>query len=156
MVNHVIGLTETQEAHLWDQIVCSATFWESMPALPGAGAALQRVSRLESRQELDVWFVTSRPDVGTTLSQTERWLRQFGFASPRVIITDDKGEVAKVVRFDYFIDDRDKNCLDIKKASPGTTVMMPEKAYNRALWFSRDLVLVSDFTEAVRLIEEGL
>ena len=69
----------------------------------------------------DVFFVTNRFDTpgASPMKQTKAWFYYHAaIDSPNVLIAGDKGPMAAVLQLDAFIDDRPKNCIDVKVARP--------------------------------------
>jgi 5'(3')-deoxyribonucleotidase len=81
----------------------------------------------------EVYFVTTRPGEDAK-RQTEEWLSMhFGMSYPTVLISDDKGAIARGLKLDVFIDDRDMNLWAVKGASPATTCYVLDYPYNRSV-----------------------
>jgi hypothetical protein len=68
----------------------------------------------------------------------------------------EKGPLAAALKYDYFIDDRPKNCLDIQKAVPTCKVYLKNSSHN--LSFDAEaagLTRVRDFDEfAIIILKE--
>jgi hypothetical protein len=64
--------------------------------------------------------------------QSARALRnQYGIEYPTVIVGDNKGPLAGALEYDYFIDDRPKNVLEVKAARPECKVFLADSCHNR-------------------------
>jgi 5'(3')-deoxyribonucleotidase len=102
-------------------------FWFSLSPLP----VPNDLAGLCMRE--DVYFITTRPGLDAK-KQTEDWLMyQFEIGTPTVLISDDKGAIARGLKLDVFIDDRDMNLWAVKGASPATTCYVLDYPYNRSV-----------------------
>jgi uncharacterized HAD superfamily protein len=83
-------------------------------------------------EDHDVYFITQRPGKYAKL-ESEDWLREhYGVDVPTVLITESgKGPIVKALDLDLFIDDRDKNILDVRRESPRTHCFIVDRPYNR-------------------------
>lgn len=131
------GITPEEDDKVWDHIKQAENyFWAKLPAYPGTKDALGVL--LDRRYEGDeIYFITSRPGAKAKF-QSELWLRRNGFPDPTVLVTSDKGPVAKGLKLDIFIDDKPENCADVALASPNTAVYMVKQPYNRDFVFEGD------------------
>jgi hypothetical protein len=138
-------LTKAQIDAMWDSIR-KDTFLVSLLPLPGAPDALQRLNTL-GRNGHDVYFITSR--VGSVAKPwTEFWLISHGMDLPTVIITRDKGPVAKALGLDIFVDDKPENNREVIAASPTTQTYLPTHLYNE--WADRSYgIRVKDLNEVL-------
>ncbi len=107
-------LTTGQQRRLWQAVLGTENFWESLNETePGIIARLAAVA-LERRWE--VIFVTQRPSSAGDLCQlqSQRWLIRHGFSMPSVfVIRGSRGKVAAALDLDVVVDDRPDNCLDV-------------------------------------------
>lgn len=86
-------------------------FWDSLRPVRG----VDQFSLLPLEQH-KLFFITARmPTVGAPVeAQTARWIRRhLSIEFPTVLVTSDKGPLAKALQLDYFIDDRDKNIREV-------------------------------------------
>jgi 5'(3')-deoxyribonucleotidase len=151
------GLTKEEQAKVWDDIKVTPHFWECLRLEDGATGEMLRA--LDKRHTL--YYPTARVDtVGLTAAkQSANFLdRNFGIPHPTVIVGYEKGSLAAALKYDYFIDDRPKNCLDIQKAVPTCKVYLKDSSHNLA--FDADangLTRVKDFDTFAKIIlnEEG-
>ncbi len=107
-------LTAEQQRRLWQRVLETENFWETLnetePGIVGRLAVLA----LERRWE--VIFITQRPSSSgdTCQLQSQRWLTRHGFAFPSVfVIRGSRGRVATALDLDVVVDDRPDNCLDV-------------------------------------------
>lgn len=126
-----VNMTADMVKGTWDDIIAIENFWETLDVVQGVEPRL--IQSLDNNVKL--YFPTARAlvkgdDVG---KQSARWIRnKFGIDIPTVIVSSEKGEMAKALKYDYFIDDRPKNCLDIKAALPDCQVFLANASHNQA------------------------
>jgi hypothetical protein len=99
---------------VWRTIETTPDFWTTLqPLEPGV---IGRLYQLTGEYNWEVFFVTQRPATagGTVQWQTHKWLVEQGFLTPSVIpLSGGRGRAAAALRFDYLIDDRPQNCVDV-------------------------------------------
>ena len=133
----------------WRHITGGRFFW-NLPPMPMACLALATLKRFELNGHA-VYFITARPGQSAK-EQTEDWLDVYGFQRPTVIITDDKGPVAKALNLDVFIDDKPEHCISVAAYAPDCQVFMPMQPYNQGLTLPRNVTYVKNALAAL----EGL
>jgi len=140
-------LTQEHIGHLWELIKRDPTFWFELPPIENPRILIE-VGLLCLREE--VYFVTTRPGV-LAKQQTERWLGIYcNIQYPSVIITSDKGAIAKAVRADWFLDDLPDNVHDVELHSPNTVACLRDRIYNQNGHVGpRRIYALADFLEAV-------
>ena len=111
----------------WEYIKQSDSFWYDLETL-ASSEDLLRVGSLQAQH--DVYFTTSRPGKSSKI-QTEMWLQKYNVFNPTVIVTNKKGEVAKVLGADYAIDDKAGNAIVIPYFSPKTRSYLLGAKYNQ-------------------------
>lgn len=104
------GITEEQDKALWTHIMYSP-FWLTLRPLKGAEVALDELNRRAGRGD-EVYFITTRPGRDAK-ALTEGWLQWYGMENPTVLISGDKGSVAKGLGLNVFIDDKPENCNEV-------------------------------------------
>lgn len=125
------GWSKEEIADLWKDIANTENFWMTLEPMPGIN--WRALLYLEKRHNLV--FPTARAlskgyPVGL---QSADWLsKQFGLCYPAVFVSSSKGELAKVLKYDYFIDDRPKNVIDVKLAVPTCKVFLQDSGHNQA------------------------
>ena len=129
--NLQLNAEETKQS--WAEVAKRYNFWERLRPLKvfdnETAYYLQRVT-----EDHDVWFITNRFDTPglSPLKQTKNWFRMHaGIGTPNVLIAKEKGPVAQVLQLDYFIDDRPKNCVDVKQARPECLVYLADSSHNQ-------------------------
>ena len=147
-----MGWSKDQLAEMWQLIHDTPDFWSIIPALPNVDRTL--VTRLSEKTEL--YFPTARAQClgDSVATQSARFLlNNFSIPFPRVIVSNEKGPLAAALKYDYFIDDRDKNCVDVKLARPECEVFLVNSSHNHAFnERTLGIVRVSGFNEAAQLI----
>lgn len=145
-----------EQAQVWADALAYPDFWETLDRDPGASQ--ESLQRLDGKHEL--YFPTARVETYTGLSvrkQSTKWLmKKFGIKYPTVIVAYEKGPMATALKYDAFVDDRPKNCLDIQKALPNCKVFLKSASHNlsydaAANGFTR----VASFDEFAKIILEG-
>jgi 5'(3')-deoxyribonucleotidase len=147
-----MGWIKDQEAALWQQLHDTPNFWMGLSVQPGVDPAL--VNRLSERTRM--YFPTARAQsIGDDVAvQCARWLlNTFCIPFPTVIVGNEKGPLAAALKYDYFIDDRDKNCLEVKKARPECNVFLANSGHNQAFNAETHGILrVSGFNEFAEIV----
>jgi 5'(3')-deoxyribonucleotidase len=126
-----MGWTKEQQDEIWQAVHDTFNFWSRIDVLPGVNPDL--VNLLSQRTKM--YFPTARAQsVGDDVAvQSARFLlNNFSIPFPTVIVSNEKGPLAGILKYDYFIDDRDKNCLDVKLARPECKVFLVEQPHNAA------------------------
>jgi 5'(3')-deoxyribonucleotidase len=123
------GYTNEECSAVWSEIKRDDGFWSGLNAYPAAVQILRWLSKLVEYGQADVYFVTSRPGTSAK-AQTEMWLGARGVDSPTVLISSDKGGVAKALKLDFYVDDKTENCVDVATASPKTKTYMLAQPWN--------------------------
>lgn len=107
-------LTGAQQRRLWQRVLESENFWETLgEAEPGIVARIAAIAR---ERQWEVIFITQRPQsAGDTCQlQSQRWLVRHGFPLPSVfVLRGTRGKVATALDLDVVVDDRPDNCLDV-------------------------------------------
>jgi len=125
------GYSKDVMSEVWRLITASKSFWYNQPPLPGADTLALLIADLEHNH--DVYYVTARPGA-TAKRQTEAWLaRHIGYNDirPTVLISSNKGYIAKALKLDVYVDDRLDNIVDVERVSPETRAYLLDYNYNR-------------------------
>jgi len=154
--SNVLPSKEEQKA-VWDVALSHNDWWENwLPACKGASGEMLRA--LDAKYTL--YFPTAR--VETMHGRPARKQaaialeRVFGIDHPAVIVAYEKGPMATALKYDYFIDDRPKNCLDIQKALPNCKVYLKDSSHNRAFDAEANgMTRIKDFDTFAKLLLEG-
>lgn len=151
-----MGWTKEQEASLWQQLHDTPDFWTTLKVLKGVDRELVRTLS----DNTSLYFPTARAQAIGTLStrdQCARWLlNEFNLPFPTVIVSNEKGPLAAALKYDYFIDDRPKNCLEVKAARPQCKVFMSDACHNQKDDLSQyGIPRVSGFNEFAGIVLKG-
>jgi len=137
-------------------------FWANLEPLPEFDTeTIELLRRAVLRH--DVYFITNRYATpgSSPMKQTKYWFSMnAGIDAPNVIIAKEKGPVATMLQLDVFIDDRPKNCTDVKQARPQCKVYLANSSHNQpynARWCESNGVegRVADLKEFLKLILEA-
>ena len=124
-------MTREQMIETLGEVSRSSDFWRNLPlARDVTPDDLGRIQRLNELHR--VYFVTSRIESGNTLQQTRWWFFQQGITPPNVIMSSKKGEIARVLRADYSIEDKWDNahCIHWMSDNPQTKSYLIDRPYN--------------------------
>lgn len=154
-----MGWSKEQEAALWQDLHDTENFWVGLDAIPGVDRGL--VYDLSDATTL--YFPTARAQaIGLPVrEQSARWIQeQFQVPYPTVIVSNEKGPLAAALKYDYFADDRAKNCYEVKAARPECNVFMVDSSHNRdestrKIAAELGIQRVSGFNEFAQIILEG-
>jgi 5'(3')-deoxyribonucleotidase len=147
--------SKEEQALVWSDALALPDFWETLDRDPGAS--------FESLQALDkmftLYFPTARVETKTGMpvrKQSAKWLiEKFGVQYPTVIVAYEKGPMATALKYDYFVDDRPKNCLDIQKALPNCKVFLKSASHNLLYdAVANGLIRVASFDEFAKIVLE--
>lgn len=137
---------------IWsDYMMKQTSFWENLGIMP----EFQKKGDIRIDQmarDHEMYFITNR--VGSTAKQqTERWIRRwFNVQNPTVLITENKGDAAGVLRLEFYIDDKWENVA--KQTYPkDTAVYLLNRPWNVAGTPSgtKDLMITDEGTTYVRV-----
>lgn len=149
---------KNEQAAVWSDALDNAHFWENLEVNAGVTPAV--VQELDQKHTL--YFPTARVETKTGMSvrkQSAYWLQErLGVWFPTVIVAYEKGPMATALKYDYFIDDRPKNCLDIKAALPNCKVYLKDASHNRQFQILHHPSIegtVKTFDEFAKIILEG-
>lgn len=146
------GLTLEMQEEVWQEIRGIKNFWMTLGVEPGVDWELLQ----ELEQKHIVYYPTARV---TTLGyhagqQSAAWIaRKFGIHFPTVIAGYNKGPLAAALNYEYFLDDRPKNCLDILVARPECKVYLKDSSHNQD-FVQEGVTRVKDFNEFAKIILE--
>jgi len=146
-----LGLSQKEISDAWSVVKNTDSFWETLGVEPGVDP--YRVKELS--QQHDLFFITARvPTIGATVkNQSCYWLRKNMMIDyPTVIVSYDKGPIAKALKLDYFIDDRPKNVLEIKAVLPDCKVFLKDSSHNQT-FNDPDIFRVKDMNEFMDILE---
>lgn len=151
-----INMTKEMVDGVWAIISKTTDFWKTLNVVSGVDPWLVN----EMQYKAKMYFPTARAvvpgdDIG---DQSAYWLRRnFLISFPTVFVSNEKGPLAAALKYDYFIDDRPKNCYEVKSARPECKVFMCDSTHNQAESFSDlnkkyGIHRVSGFNEFARIV----
>jgi len=117
-----LGISKDEENLMWKAIDSIPNWWMTLEKLPQTYMLEQLIG--EGHR---VIFITNRKDgAGVPVDlQSAIWLKEkHRLRHANVVLSDDKGPVAKGLKLDYYIDDRDKNVLEVLQAAPNCKTFM--------------------------------
>lgn len=139
-----IGVTPEQEKLMWKKIDSIPNWWLEMETMPETNLLKPLCDKHR------VIFITNRKD-GTGIpveKQSAEWLvRNFGIFHPAVLLSNEKGPLAKGLKLDAYIDDRDKNTWEVIHHSPSTQTYILDATYNQHV---KDVPRVNTFNDFAR------
>jgi 5'(3')-deoxyribonucleotidase len=147
------GLNRTELSTVWDDIKFTPRFWESLELIDGVTPA--KLVALESLHT--VYYPTARVDTmgDCAAKQSACAIRaRLGIEFPTVFAAKDKVPLARVLKYDYFIDDRPRNCIAILTALPGCKVYLKNSSHN-ATCVNNQLTRVATFDDFAQIVLEG-
>jgi 5'(3')-deoxyribonucleotidase len=112
-----------KDKELWDLCNDAFKFSGDLKVMPGAAQLLESIYRL-SRDPITI--ITARPYkwAASTHSLVDRFCK----VPYRIVFTNQRSKVPHLNGFEYFVEDRRKNALNI--ARTGITVFVPIRSYN--------------------------
>lgn len=114
---HKPYITPLEETDLWG-VIGSSNFWLDLKPMAYAEMTLQLLSAKRYNGD-EIYFITSRSGAKAKLL-TEWWLRNWGYDGATVLIVDSdhaKGELARALKLDVFVDDKPGNCERVVQAT---------------------------------------
>lgn len=122
------GYTKADESAAWKLIKSDPLFWFSLPSNFEAPLALDVLREIYASGH-EVYFITNRMGIHPHV-QTYGWLMKYGYPNPQVLVSEDKGPIAKGLKLTHFIDDKPSNTYEVAVASPSTKVFLLKKNWN--------------------------
>lgn len=123
------GYDKATMKEVWGRIKASERWNLDLDELEGCRTL--RMCILDMMRWHDIYFVTNRPSKDAKW-QTEQWLMlHLGIERPTVLISEDKGPIAKALKLDVYIDDKFENIVDTLKSSQHTRAYLLDKTYNQ-------------------------
>lgn len=127
------GYTSEEVSAVWESIKQDRHFWRKLPPYSETIDVVTSLGYMAMQD--DVYFITARPGVATK-EQTENWLLHYarmtsGYFSPTVLISSRKGDCAKALNLDVYLDDRRENCDDVFDNYPSTQAYILDQPWNQ-------------------------
>jgi 5'(3')-deoxyribonucleotidase len=155
--SNILPSKEDQEL-VWQDVKAIPNFWERLDIVPGV--TRWRVHELD--RDHKVYFPTARVEVhgpASAAKQSAAWIHaKFGIQYPAVFAAYEKKPMALALKYDYFIDDRPKNCLDIKDALPNCKVYLKDSSHNKPFQILHHPSIegvVRDFNEFAQIVKDA-
>jgi len=124
------GLTSEETKKAWEIVTSTEDFYAHLK--PYEESEIFNLYKLESKYKM--FFITTRATTaGMPMEkQTAYWLSMItGVEYPTVVVTDNKGELAKALKLVAFIDDRPENLRAIAFESPETKLFLRDGSWNQ-------------------------
>lgn len=141
-----------QKSKAWQEgVLQSKDFWMGLPPLMSEDER-ERLRHLALNEE--VYFVTNRLGIDVKY-QTEWWLRARGIYNPTVIISENKGEIARALDATFAIEDKAGNATYIayhtKNRTKSYLIDRPYNQFNPKVQGSKVIRIytLSQFFDAV-------
>lgn len=138
------GVVKEQEDSIWDYIRNNPLWWGQLPMYNTTINDLNAINKLSD----DVYFITNRPN-GKLPSQW--WLEERGSKQSTVLLTKQKGVIAKGLDLSCIIDDMEDNLRSVRNFSPRTKCYLFDRPWNQE---TRGFQRVSSVSEMLE--KEGL
>jgi 5'(3')-deoxyribonucleotidase len=150
-----MDLSQGEIDGVWLRILKTPNFWETLGVLPNVDPFL--VAKLEERSDLYFPTARARGAGNDVANQSAFWLQNnFGIEFPRVIVSNEKGPLAQALKYDYFIDDRAKNCLEVKQARPECKVFLNDACHNQSFDLTEQgIPRIRGFNEFAKVVLSG-
>ena len=117
---------ELQKAY--DFITENPAWWIQLPVKDMEALEMLRILSYDSHYNF--YFITSRhPD--RAKFWTEVWLNNHGIPTPTVLLSNDKGFIAKGLNLTAFVDDNELNVVDVRQQSPKTRSYLVSRPFNK-------------------------
>lgn len=145
-----LGYTAEEVGAVWDHIKAGGTFWRELEPLPDMEVLKDWFFSPPASDEYhEFYFVTSRMGIAVKM-QTEEWLdEQMGVSGHTVLISSEKGAIAKALKLGYYADDRAENIMDVERTSPDTFAYLIEQPWNQHLPVGRRIPGIKDFLDII-------
>lgn len=151
-VTDQFGYTKAQDKEVWKSITSDPTFWIDVIPYPDAKETISKLADLWDDGN-EIYFITNRPGIKTKL-QTEQWLINLGTGIlPTVIVSEEKGLNARALKLDFYIDDKNENCTDVRDHST-TNCLMLARGWNEDKPGIPRIPKVSEFFKAMGEVAE--
>lgn len=145
-----LGLSREQQKEVWKIIDATPNWWEGHAPMDGT-TFLRKMA-----DDHTLFFITARQQgLGDPIEvQTANWLcGNFGIMYPTVIVSHQKGPIAKALELDYFIDDRDLNCYEVAEAIGYHKVYIHDATYNQEATGLKRVINLDDFFDKIGALD---
>jgi 5'(3')-deoxyribonucleotidase len=125
------GYTREETSQVWETIKSDRFFWQNLPTYPTTLYDLFTLAARFEGHDDDLYFITSRPGIRAK-RQTENWLEARWpartVAPLTVLISSRKGDCARALNLDVYVDDRIENVVDV--VGTGTRTFLYSHPWN--------------------------
>ena len=149
-----LGLTHEEFKQTWHDITVTVNFWETVTVLPHVIPEI--VWALDDAHT--VYFTTARAHTAgrPIVKQTANAIHaNFDIPYPTVFISNEKGPMAHALQYDYFIDDKPENCVDVKQALPNCKVFLADSLHNSKYVAPFNIRRIDNFNEFAKIVLKG-
>ena len=142
--------------YIWTEFRNTRNMWMQLKKRSKTNELMRKANQLE------LFFITSRvsTDGLSTEAQTQEWLcNNYAIKNANVFITPDareKGRVAESLGLEWFIDDKESCCEEVKAAVPKCKVFILDTTYSKK--FDNEKLGIrraESVNEFIRLAAEG-
>lgn len=124
----VCGCSKKEVSDAWAYIRSNPQWWLDLPVKDTEALDLIRLLAFDSNYSF--YFITSRmPDQAKFY--TELWLDKHRVPMPTVLLSSDKGYIARGLKLTAFCDDNEGNIADVLGASRDTRCYLVDRPFNR-------------------------
>jgi 5'(3')-deoxyribonucleotidase len=142
------GLTKEERSIFWKEIDTIPDWWvDHKPMLD-----TYMLENLTNSYKYRVVFITNRKDgAGWPIDkQSYYWLEHnYNIGHANVVLSDDKGPVAKGLKLDYYIDDRPKNVAEVVQTYPRCQTFLLDATYNQEFSYPHRVKSFNEFAKIV-------
>jgi hypothetical protein len=141
-------------AQAWKELFTIENFWEKVKVL-NPEQVKYMVDKLNNHPQINIYFITAREATAgrPLVKQCINALKAIGWSDPQVIVSFQKGRLARALDLSFFLDDRAENCVEVALENHSTQVFILDKPYNRILqdkYFRTERInRLEEFTDAV-------
>jgi len=128
------GYSHQVEKQVWEHhILGSKNFWLRLKPMSHARETLAMLNSLEKTGSAEIYFISHRMGAGAKI-QTMRWLYENGADFPTVLLSSDKVPLIKLLKLDFYIDDRIETMQELMGESwaKGKHYYLKDAPYNQA------------------------
>lgn len=123
------GYTDADTKAVWGIIKSDPKFWRNLSEHKDFGW-LRGWWRMPLASHAETYFITDRPGI-LPVRQTQDWFADRGILA-NVVVSAEKGEMARLLKLDAYIDDRWENCVAVSYATDeACQPYIVDRNYNR-------------------------
>lgn len=133
------GFSKEVETKVWQKYITQqgSQFWKNLEPLPTARETLMFLNSLIKQGKAECYFLTHRMGYSAKF-QTEEFLYANGLDYPTVILAADKIPWLRLLKANFFVDDKPETVADLAKVAAGEKwpdfqLYLKHAPYNREL-----------------------